>query len=126
MAVGTYDRMFFYRGGKLAMEADAVNAGYQGDPLPVATIAKEFGGVTPVPKHLKLDIVEFIPVSGSSVAEVVNGFLQTRKFKVKIQFGGSGEIVTSEGYLTGPQMTSGASDHSKLNYSFMGTASPIQ
>lgn len=125
MGVGIYDRMFFYRNGALAMEADAVNADYQGDPLPVATIAKEFGGVTPVPKSLKLDIVEFIPVAGSSVKDVVNSFLKTKKLKVRIQFGGSGEIVNSEGYLTGPKMNSGAADHSKLNYSFIGTAAPV-
>lgn len=126
MAVGIYDRIFFYLNGKLAVEAEAVNPGYQGDPLPVATIAKEFAGVTPTPKHLKLDIVEFIPVAGSSVKDVVNAFLQTKKVKARIQFGGSGEIVNSEGYLTGPQMTSGAADHSKLNYSFIGTANVVQ
>lgn len=123
---GLYDRIFFYRNGKLDMEAEAVNPGYQGDPLPVATIAKEFAGVTPTPKHLKLDIVNFIPVAGSNVADVVNDFLQTKKVKVRIQFGGAGDIVNSEGYLTGPQMTSGAADHSKLNYSFMGTANAVQ
>jgi hypothetical protein len=126
MAVGIYDRIFFYLNGKLAVEAEAVNPGYQGDPLPVATIAKDFAGVTPTPKSIKLDIVEFIPVNGSSVADVVNAFLQTKKVKARIQFGGGGKIVNSEGYLTGPQMTAGASDHSKLNYSFLGTASPVQ
>ncbi len=126
MAVGIYDRIFFYRNGALAMEAEAVNPAYQGDPLPVATIAKDFAGVTPTPKSLKLDIVEFIPVAGSSVKDVVNIFLKTQKIKVRIQFGGSGEIVNSEGFLTGPQMTAGASDHSKLNYSFLGTASAVQ
>lgn len=126
MAVGVYDRIYFYLNGKLAVEAEAVNPGYQGDPLPVATIAKEFAGVTPTPKHLKLDIVEFIPVAGSSVKDVVNAFLQTKKIKVRIQFGGAGDMVNSEGFLTGPQMTSGAADHSKLNYSFMGTANPVQ
>lgn len=126
MAVGIYDRIYFYLNGKLAVEAEAVNPGYQGDPLPVATIAKEFAGVTPTPKHLKLDIVEFIPVAGSSVKDVVNAFLKTQKIKARIQFGGSGEIVNSEGFLTGPQMTAGAADHSKLNYSFIGTANPVQ
>lgn len=126
MAVGIYDRLFFYLNGKLAMQAESINSSLEGDPLPVATIAQNFAGVTPVPKHLKLDIVEFIPVAGSSVVDLVNAFLQTKKFKVRIQFGGAGALMNSEGYLTGPKMTSGAADHSKLNYSFMGTAEPMQ
>jgi hypothetical protein len=127
MAVGLYDRIFFYRNGKLDMEAEAVNVGFMGDPLPVATIAKDFAGVSPTPKSIKLDIVRFIPSSGGAdVAALVNDFLNTKSVKTRIQFGGSGKQMNSEGYLTGPQMTSGASDHSKLNYSFMGTANPIQ
>lgn len=127
MAVGVYDRGFLYVDGDLAAEAESNTYAYQGDPLPVATIVKDFAGVTPVPKSIKIDSAEFVPVAGGgNVEKVVNAFLQTKKVKMRLQFGGSGKIGNYEGYLGAPTIASGAADHTKLTYSFMGTASPIQ
>lgn len=125
MAVGIYDRAFLYLDGALEAEQESGTYAIQGDPLPVATMGKEFGGITPTPKSLKADISEFVPISGGSVKKIFNGFKAHKKFKLRIQLGGSGLIMESEGYLMPPSITTGAADHTKLNYSFLGTAPDI-
>lgn len=125
MAIQVYDRAFMYLDGALEAEQENGTLAYQGDPIPVATMTKEFGGVTPVPKSVKIDLSEFVPTTGSSVKKVVDGFLKTKKFKMRVQFGGSGEIGNYEGYLTAPSITTGAADHTKLAFSFIGSAAPI-
>lgn len=125
MATQVYDRMFFYLGGDLTVEAEGINMAYQGDPLPVATLVKQFAGVTPVPKSVKIDITEFIPITGGNVTEVIKAFLNTTKVKGRVQFGGSGAIGNYEGFIMAPTLSSSASDHSKLGYSFVGTATEM-
>lgn len=125
MAIQVYDRAFMYLDGVLVAEQENGTLAYQGDPLPVATMGKEFGGVTPVPKSVKIDLSEFVPTTGSSVQKVVDAFLKTKKIKMRVQFGGSGQIGNYEGFLTAPSIATGAADHTKLNYSFIGSANPI-
>jgi hypothetical protein len=127
MAIGTYDRAFLYLQGNLAAEAESGTIAYQGDPLPVATIAKQFAGVTPVPQSVKIDSVEFVPVAGAgNLKPVLDSWRGTKKVKLRIQFGGSGLIGTYEGFLGAPSVSYGAADHTKLTYSFMGDAATIQ
>lgn len=125
MAIQVYDRAFMYLDGALVAEQENGTLAYQGDPLPVATMGKQFGGVTPVPQSVKIDLAEFVPTTGSSVAKVVDAFRKTKKVKMRVQFGGSGQIGNYEGFLTAPSVTTGASDHTKLNYSFIGDAGAI-
>ncbi len=125
MAIQVYDRAFLYLDGVLLAEQENGTIAYQGDPLPVATMGKDFGGVTPVPKSIKIDVSEFVPVTNNSVAKVVDGFKKTKKFKMRFQFGGGGGIGTSDGFLTAPSISTGAADHTKLNYSFIGDAPSV-
>lgn len=126
MALQVYDRAFLYLKGQLALEAESVEVEFVGDPIPVATIAKNFGGVTPVPISAKINVSEFVPVQGGNVKDVIKTFLKTGKVQVAIQLGGSGEIIKTEGFFTAPKISSGASDHTKATYSILCEAKPFQ
>jgi hypothetical protein len=126
MALQVYDRAFLYLRGKLALEAESVEIEFMGDPLPVATIAKNFGGVTPTPTSAKINVSEFVPVQGGNVKDAIKAFLKTEKVQVAVQLGGSGEIIKTEGYFTAPKISSGAADHTKATYSILCEAKPFQ
>ena len=118
-----YDRLFFYFGGGLDVEADALEVEFTGDPLPVSTLAKEFGGVTPVPKFMKLNITRFVATTDEGTDAVIEAWRQTKKVRIGVQRGGSGKVIKTEGFITAPKISSGASDHSKMNYSVLCPAS---
>jgi hypothetical protein len=118
-ALQIYDRLFFYFGGGLDVECEAVEVEYNGDPLPVSTIAKDFAGVTPVPKFTKFNITRFVATSDEGTDAIINAWIKTSKVKCGVQRGGSGKVIKTEGFVTAPKMSSGASDHSKQNYSLL-------
>lgn len=125
-ALQIYDRLFFYFAGGLDVEAEAVEIEDTGDPLPVSTIAKEFGGVTPVPKFTKFNITRFVATQDEGTDAIRNAWLKTQKIKVGVQRGGSGKVIKTEGFVTAPKLSSGASDHSKQTYSVLCPASAFQ
>lgn len=122
-ALQIYDRLFFYFGGGLDVECEALEVEDTGDPLPVATIAKEFAGVTPVPKMTKFNVTRFVGTEDEGYDAVRRAWLKTKKVKVGVQRGGAGKVIKTEGFVTAPKTSSGASDHSKMNYSVMCPAS---
>jgi hypothetical protein len=126
MALQIYDRLFIFFDGGLDVEAEAVEVEDTGDPIPVATIAKEFGGVTPVPKLTKFNITRFIGTSDDMTDAIRNAWLKTKKVKMKVQRGGSGKLINTEGFCTAPKMNAGASDHSKMTYSVLCEAKAFQ
>lgn len=126
MALQIYDRLFFYFGGGLDVECDAVEVEYTGDPLPVATIAKDFAGVTPTPKMTKFNITRFVATQDEGVDAVIAAWVKTSKVKIGVQRGGSGKVIKTEGFVTAPKISSGASDHSKQNFSVMCPAVAFQ
>lgn len=126
MTIQVYDRAFLYIKGQLALEAESVEVEFVGDPLPVATIVKNFGGVTPVPTSAKINVSEFVPVQGGNVKDAIKAFLKTEKVQVAVQLGGSGEIIKTEGYFTAPKVSSGAADHTKATYSILCEAKAFQ
>lgn len=126
MALQVYDRAFLYIGGQLAVEAESVEVEFQGDPLPVATIVKDFAGVTPTPKSVKVNVSEFVPTQGTNLDDAIKYFLATKKVQIAVQRGGSGKIIKAEGFLTAPKISSGASDHTKATYSILCEAKPFQ
>jgi hypothetical protein len=125
MALQIYDRMFIFRNGKLSLESDSVEVEFVGDPLPVATNAQEFAGVTPVPKHVRFNVSEFVPTQGEDLDDAISHFLKTQKVQIAVQRGGSGKIIKTEGFFTAPKVQSGAADHTKATYSIMCSAKPF-
>ena len=116
-----YDRFFAYINGKLLGEADSCTIEYQGSPIPVATFAKDFAGVTPVPKHAKITIGSFVPQAGFEF-DVVKAFLATQRVSVQARFGGSGKTFKAEGFCDAPSIKSSATDSTKLDFSIMSQA----
>jgi hypothetical protein len=125
-ALQIYDRLFFYFEGRLDVECEAVEVEDTGDPLPVSTIAKNFAGISPVPKFTKFNVTRFVATTDEGTDAVRNAWLKDKKVKVGVQRGGSGKVIKTEGFVTAPKMSSGASDHSKQNYSVLCPAVAFQ
>jgi len=116
-----YDRFFIYLNGKLQGEADQCNVEGQGSPLPVATFVKEFAGVTPVPKTMRVTVESFLPSAGIEF-DAFKVWLKTQLVKVRCTFGGSGKALVLEGFVDAPSIRSSAADNTKLSFSLMCTA----
>lgn len=120
-----YDRNFIYAGGKLLGESDSVTIEYQGSPLPVATFAKDFAGVTPTPKMVRITVESFVPQKGFEF-DAIDKFLKTERVVMQSRFGGSTKTMKTEGFVDAPSIRSSASENTKLTFSFMGEAKVFQ
>lgn len=116
-----YDRFFVYLNGALQGESDQCNIEGQGSPLPVATFVKDFAGVTPVPKMMRITVEAFVPQTGMEF-DAIKNWLKTALVKIRCTFGGSGKAAVFEGFVDAPTIRSSATDNTKLSFTLMATA----
>lgn len=115
MSYQLFDRGFFYKDGALIGDSYGGGIEYQGDPIIVATLPKDFAGVYPVPKHAVITVDQYVAVSGKGL-EVVKAWLNTTKVTAKMQLGGSGLTMEAEGVIMAPGVTTSATDPTKLTF----------
>jgi hypothetical protein len=110
-----FDRCFVFAKGKLIGMASGGSLEYQGDPIPVDTMAEEFAGVTPTPKHAVLSIESFVPQNGFEL-DVIQSWLDTEELSYKVQFGGSGKAATMTGFNMAPSIKFGAAENTVFSW----------
>jgi len=115
MSLTLYDRGFIFANGALLGESSGGSIEYQGDPQPVATLVKEFAGVTPVPKSAMVSVDSFVPIAGFDF-DAIKKFLATEKITMKLQFGGSGLSMEADGFVMAPTISFSATDSTKYTF----------
>ncbi len=112
-----YDRGFAFIDGALQGECDSVSIEWQGDPIPVDTLARDFAGTYQIPKHAIVTYESFVPATGiefNPVAAWKNGTVVTSK----VQLGG-GLAMEGDGVVMAPSFTSTPSQPSKFTFKVM-------
>lgn len=118
MGLQIYDRAYFFVNGALLGESSGGSIEYQGDPIPVTTLTKDFGGAYPTPKHAIITVDSFIPADGIDF-DPTGEWLTTNKITAKMQFGGNGLSMEAEGFCMAPSISTSATDPSKLTWKMM-------
>lgn len=113
-----YERVFVFCNGGLLGEADSVSIEWQGDPIVVDTLAKDFAGVYPVPKHCVVSVEMFQPAS-SVAFNPADKWIATETVTIKAQGGGSGAVFESDGFINAPSITSSPTNPAKWNFKVM-------
>lgn len=124
MALNLYDRGFLFVNGQLLGESSGGSLEFQGDPIVIATLAKDFAGVYPVPKHAVITVDSFVPAKGMEF-DAVSPWLNTEKVTGKFQFGGSGASMEADGFIMTPSISTSSTDPSKLTFKIAVEAKPI-
>lgn len=119
-----FDRCYAFVNGAVLGMADGGTLEYQGDPLPAATMTNELAGVTPVPKHAMISVENFVPSSGFEF-DAIAKWLATEEVTFKLQFGGSGKVMTTSGYIMAPSLKYGAADATKFSFKALVRATPF-
>lgn len=125
MSLQFYDKIYAYADGQLLGEASAVSIEYQGEPIPVSTLVKDFAGITPVPKMSMISIESFVPAKGFEY-DVVKKYLQDQQVTIKVQFGGSGKAMTVDGFVLPPSISGSATDSTKMSFRLICEASAFE
>jgi len=115
MSLQYYDKGYAYIDGQLLGESSGGSIEYQGEPIPVSTLVKDFAGVTPVPKSAMVSIDSFVPARGLEV-DVIKSWLETSVITIKLQFGGSGKSMQADGFVLPPSISFSATDSTKLSF----------
>lgn len=125
MALSFYDRFFVFINGAVDGEAASATLEYQGEYIPIATLLKDFAGVTPTPKMCKVSIEGFVPSAGFSV-DAPKLFLAGSFVDVKLQYGGSGKAFKAKGIMQPPTLSSSATEASKISFSLICEAYAVE
>lgn len=125
MSIQIYDRAFFFADGSLLGESSGGQIEYQGDPIIVSTTTKDFAGAYPVPKHAVVTVDSFVPADGIEF-DPTNPWLATTIVTAKMQLGGSGLAMESDGFCMAPSISSSATDPTKLTWKMAVEAKPFK
>lgn len=109
------DKMYVYANGALLGMADSVTVEYQGDPIVIATLANDFVGVYPVPKHAIVSVENFVSTAGMEF-DAVEKWLNTEEVAIKTQMGGSGEVFDTSGFVMAPSISSSPTNPTKMTF----------
>lgn len=122
-----YDRFFLFWDGQPEVEASGFTVKFNGQPIPVVTLFKELAGFTPTPKSITIDVDAFMSSAGFTVGvDIVKKFLGNQFLKGRLQSGGSGKLINTEGMLMEVTLGTSAVEATKLAYQYMGTAAPLE
>ncbi len=125
MGTAIYDRLFVFKDGALLGEADSCTVEWQGDPVVIDTLTKDFAGVYPVPKHAQMSVEQFVPIDASQF-DPTSSWLNTEVVTMKAQLGGSGKVFESDGFILAPSITSSPTNPTKISFKAVLEAKPFQ
>lgn len=125
MAKQIIDRAYAYANGMLLGMCDSAGVEYQGDPIPIETLALDFAGVYPPPKHAVLSFEAFVPTSGLEF-DAIKMFLTTTEVQFKVQLGGSGKSITTSGFVAAPSISSSPTSPTKISFRALVDAKPFE
>lgn len=120
MALNLYDNVFPYINGAQLTEATQVSASLTSDDQPVMTIAKGFAGITPSPDVRECTIEQAIPVSDFDYGLYEQYKLNRTIVTLGLQFGGSGQRVETNGFITALSIESGVGKTTTFSLTFKG------
>lgn len=119
-----YERVFAFANGGVLGEADRMAIKWIGDPIPVPTLVKDFGGVYPVPKHCMVSIEMFHP-TGNLAFNPSEKWIATETVTIKAQ-SPSGQTFESDGFIQAPTITSSPTDPTKWSFDVLCEAKPFK
>ena len=120
-SVSLYDQIFVFKDGSLLSELTEIELTFEGDDQDVFTIVKGFAGQSPSPKKVMATLTNVVPTDGQEV-DAFEATLQSKKVKIKFQFGGSGKSLTSEGFIRKPKLSAGVAKTVSQTFEFHGGA----
>lgn len=123
MSIGIYDQVYAYVNGGLLAENISVTVELVGTDEDVMTIVKGLSGFTPGPDSVKVTFSNVVPASGFEF-NAWNAQLNKEIVELKLQFGGSGMSLTSEGRFSGNKIDAGVSKTTGYDFDFTGSPAP--
>ncbi len=120
-----YDRGFLFCNGQLLGESSGGSIEYQGASIPVATMADDLAGCTPVPKSAVISVESFVPATGFDF-DAVKKFLSGEFVTGKFQFGGNGLSMQADGWIDPPSISTSATDSTKMSFKIVCQAKPFE
>jgi hypothetical protein len=125
MAAEIYDQIFAYINGGLVAESTQITTELRSDVQPIATMAKDFAGVTPSPVTRSVTIENMLPTSGDEYD--YEGFLARREFfTLKLLQAGSGKAYEGAAYLTSVKKDSGVGKTTTTGLEIMCEGKPFE
>lgn len=118
-----YTRWYVSVDGGLDAEAESVEVKYNGDPVPISTLAQDLAGFYITPKSATVNVKGFYPASGSRV-DYVSFYLANKFVNVQLQ-NDAGERMIAQGMVSGPSISSSPNDPARIDISITVQSAPI-
>lgn len=114
-----YSQYVVYIDGLLLAENTEVDFGLEGDDQDVFTIVQGFSGQSTSPKKIVANFTDMVPLPGLAF-DSFTAALEGRQVEVRFVQIGSGNTVTSQGFIRKPKITAGVGKASNNAYEFHG------
>ena len=119
MSIGIYDQIFAYWNGALLAENTTVKIALEGQAQDVNTTVKGYAGFTPGPQKIVVTFENVLPIGGAEVNSW-GAQLNSEIGELKLQAGGSGKVLVSEGDLRGNMIDGGVGQTTTIAFEFHG------